>query len=1735
MAAPDSTGGGGTHFEARVVAYYLAAMFAEAPARAVPGLYVTQVLTQRASFGEPLDDVIVIGIMDSGQSTKLALQVKSTLTFTENDPEWVAVLGQAWATFTSDTFDSTRDRLAVAISSYNARADKYYQSVLSWAAHSPSGQYFLERIARRDFSHKDQRTFVTRTRQILSDHAGATIDDDTIWRFLCVFRILHFDFDTEEASRDAAGALDRIRHCLPVQQRHQAGAIWEHLIAEAGEISPTGGGASRQSLVMSLQSTGLPPGSVATFWCDIRAIDQESKRALASIKDDMHGLRLNRVHAYEEVQDALRTARFVQIDGEPGTGKSALLKQLAGDIAQSGPVFFLQDSRIQPRGWAAHAGQLGLSGDLIGLMSEFGIVAEATLFIDGIDKVNDPAAQLTVNDLVRAIAFEPALSGWKVLVTVRAQNLQHIATWLDPAALRRMTIRSVTVSPFGVDELNIISSEFPRLRPLFLESGNADVILKRPFFLEALLNLSGRESTTSLPASEVELLRLWWKLGGADLSGGVWAQHRREVLISLAERVIAAPGSAISIRGLQPEPLEELKSAGVISDSRLGLSVAFSHDIYEEWAVCEWLIGKLPNIASELRSSKESQELIRPVQLLGAYILETDDTNTEWQRLYEELDDVALRPVWQRAVLTSCLRSTRTVDILGRLANYLHQNNDDGLKKLLNALHTLEVVPNPNFLDDTLFPELDPEERVRLAHASALPKVFTWIRFLDWYLPSAGGPSPSLIPDLLPVFRIWQLTCGGQKIRHCDRIGEIAHEWLTEFEAGLHPESHSDFRDPFGINFGYEEERKLEGVIRSVFLASAGDIPELVAAYLNAKARDSNRHMYRKEILEDSIAISRWMPEQLADYILAAFLKHPKDSEQLLGHSIFESQELGVEDDNCFYPASPYQLPFLPLLRQHENQGLRLIKDICNHSVNVWRWLCQHPDCGKAVTPLPVQVEFQWGKQIFWGDGQVYHWFRGMWGNHASCSALMALEFWAFERIDAGEDFAEVFHKVMEGSESVATLGVAVSLCLAYSDKSIEQALPLITCPHIWKWDIRRCADDQFDTHANEIGDWHQYRHLLNAVRELNRKPHRHACIRNMVPYFVFHHDALLKERYVAGIRSFTKNLPFEYEEERIDEANVASLEASMNWFVEQADPQFWRRETTEDGKYIKLWNDPPSANSSERVQLLENHVQLERYLRLALWAQKSLKSDQLEDGTALAEAIAEAQELDSEDLFDDGERTFEETNRRAAVAGVAFVFARFANDELWGDEKKAEWTFETLMRAAAFRDFGAQTVRDSVLSMHPLIFAVHGFAALMARGYEIEQCRIALLTLAVDPLGAVVEAVAASAKLYAANAPVFYWVLFRLFLSQCIVEKDALPNYYSAYWNEAEEARNLALLEAAESAIETGIIQPLPAVPMPWLEREDQNSEGDLASLGYKRNPVCFRSSIAQRTILRAELDVLMDAPERRSQFVALVGQLVAMTIQEMVPPFVESRHDPRVNKPYKWVFSFFNWLGKVASRMTLAEVERVALQQLFATDNKAALLAMRSFAPSYLSYSLLPPADITDEAFAIWEKIAMWVIENPEGMRTWGRHVDREFSICLFALLLCFGGAFQPLVCVIEEGWSPLDRFKPIIERVVRKFGTNRDLYFGILRFLKTGGLDMTPEPGLSWLRDIASAKKQDQDFWSVNGEETVKILKLILAKKAEVLSAMNRDTISFITDILVDNGVRGAGFLQQDQLRQ
>jgi hypothetical protein len=1734
MASPYASGGGGTHLEAKVAGSFLAATLCEASVRGLPGDFAIQLQTQRAKFGDPLDDIVADGAREDGRRTRLHLQVTNTLSFTANDDKWVDILKRAWDTFSNNDFDRSLHRIGAGIGTYSARADQHYQSVLSWAEHSTDAGHFFERIAQGDYSHADKQSFVAGIDQILASHAGRPIEREELWRFLKCFVIVHYDFRSAAASRDEANIVERLKGLLPPERRGEASSIWDHLVAKAGELIPVGGGATRATLIEQLNKDSIAIGVAPSFRNDIAVLERESRRALGDIKSEIQGLTLHRAGAYEQVREALADARFVQIDGEPGTGKSALLKEIAEESARNGPIFVLKDGRIQPNGWVGHAHVLGISGDMSALLHEFSCAGEPILFIDGIDKIVDPAVQLTVNDIVRAIADGDTLAAWRVLVTVREQNLKHLETWLDPDALKKLRIRTVAVATLKNEELSVVAGHFPRLRPLLSQSEPADFILRRPFFLNALLSLTGATGAEAVPATEVELLRLWWQLGGADRKDSASAQHRRNALMQAADAVTQAPNAPVAIQEIAPEALEELKAAGVLRDKELGHSIVFAHDIYEEWSLCEYLIGRQEELAYVLRGTGEPDALIRPMQLLGSYVLETNASPDAWTALLNATAAGSFRPVWQRAVLTSSVQSTRTVQLLEKLASYLLEENGSELRKLLRAMRTVEVLPNPLFLNEQLTPDLEPSDRATYANLTAIPKPLTWVRFFDWLIPRIDSLPQSLIPDLIPLFKTWQDTYAGRNVRHCKRIGEISYEWLKEIEAAVHPRSFKDYRQPFGGRALAEDSEKL---LRGLFLESAGELPDLVTEYLQQKAADQKHtHLYLHDILQNCRAVALHLPGVLVDFLLAALLEQPDDDRDPFGSysdSVFEN--FGIADHHEFYPASPVQPPFLILLRTHLDEGLRLIRGLCNHSIGMWR---QARSRGRryrqAVTPVPLTLTFAWGTQTFWGDGQVYLWFRGMLANDATESGLMALEQWALEQLGSGADFDAIFQEVIEGNESVAALGLGVSLCLAHPKKSLQAAFPLVTCAYLWEWDIARSVQE--GSPSNEIGNWHTNKVQMTAVRALNQRPHRRRVVRDLVPYFVFSADQSLREGFAESVRAFPEQLPISYEEEKSNADHLAALREKMVLFAGQADPQYWKAAPTGDGEHIQIWNEPPELEDPKFKAEQERHALLNAHLSVALWANDCRRSCSLDSTCSVRDAVAKVRGWDKPDLFDIRSDSFEERQQAAAVVSTAYVAAKYAVGDEWTPEL-ASWCMNVFERAATGPEAESDLfVRSAALVMHPAVFAAHGYSALLTRGHRAKECQDALLNLAVDPLEGIQIAVLSAAKQYAASLPRFYWVLLGVLIGCCIMEAQDAPDHHSVAWSAREAERMDALLRQAEVQLGDAKVPALPAIPLPWIKSPKTSARARKGTKGYTRSPVGFLWNLGAKIVDEIHLEPLLADPTGRAKFLAFVGNLLDYTSQEIVPPFAKSKRDYDGHAPFEWVSAFSSLCGRLCAYLTGDEAKQLLLSKIWAEDAESSFLILDNLMRSYMIRGLLTAATISDDRVALWGEMIDWLLKSDEWTRSAQRnHLDREFLSCALSSLFCAGSGFTPMVCGIDRGWPHLGKFLPVLEHAIRAFGTSEHLYFGVVTLLKGGGFDLLPDPALDWINELVVAQKGDRKFWDTNGESTIGLLNELISKKRGALTDDHRKMIGMIADVLIDEGVRGAGFLQQKLLRR
>jgi hypothetical protein len=679
-------------------------------------------------------------------------------------------------------------------------------------------------------------------------------------------------------------------------------------------------------------------------------------------------------------------------------------------------------------------------------------------------------------------------------------------------------------------------------------------------------------------------------------------------------------------------------------------------------------------------------------------------------------------------------------------------------------------------------------------------------------------------------------------------------------------------------------------------------------------------------------------------------------------------------------------------------------------------------------------------------------------------------------------------------------------------------------------------VQDHRGIRSNEIGDWYRHRHALQGVRDLNAKPHRQYDVRNLVPYFVFSRDQALTKRYAKAIRKFVTNLPFEYEEQKEHPELVETLRKRMNLFIEQGDPKYWNSRPSADGQYAEFYNDPPSLHVPEIVAQQDEMVVLNKAIGLALWGQKTLENGAVDDQMTLTEAFLLAREMDTPDLF--GVRASPDdlitTHRAGGVSAVAYALARHCETSHWTDEVAA-WCSGVLHRAATIVEpESAIAYRGAIHFAHPCIFAVHGYAALLVRGYEVRAAQSALISLAVDAIDDVVKAVFVSSKQYAAAYPLFFRILLTLGLRQCVSARDDLPNYHSLHWDEGEAAQKTELIDWAESALDAAVVPALPQVPMPWIKDGTTRVRKGKA-IDYVPNDVVFRFDLAERTLLEIDLATVLHTPSR-SEFLAFVSNLVDWTIEEILPPFVDRRRDyTDSSPPFEWIYAFSAWCGKLCNRLSANEARSHILGRIYPLENDTSLVMMQSIMRLFMIYALIKSDTVSADSFSLWQEITDWVFENGRWKNSKDSdYLDREFQYCAMHVLFCAHNDVGPVLCAIDEGWSRLSMFEPIIKRAIRDVGQNQMLFYVFLTFLKRGGFDLLPDPALDWLVELANAKKSNQPFWEANGSETVALLRILLERRGQSLRPDHRAAVSRIADIMVDNGTRGAGFLQQELLR-
>ena len=1233
------TGGAGYTYEDAVVTYYLTALLREEIAAGQAG-HVTRVAVQQASQGEPLDDVIIDTILDSS-ARRLSLQIKRSLTISAatSNRDFREIIQRAVETRAKPDFRVSEDRYGFVVEHVAHAKFRSLNRIITWSKSSPTSANFDARFSVGGAASNAERSLREELRTLI---ASSTTDQEVdFYRHLVALRLDGFG----ENEPRYADIVNNLSELLAPGVAQTGGAFYSALCQNARVGAASAKVWTRPVLLAEIKDN-FRLKAAPSYADDLSVIGELAERAISDISAEIDGVHIKRSALTNEVRDRLAQHRFVNISGLPGSGKSAVLRTVIEEKMTSAPVFVLKSDRLRGSDWRSFATDAGLQHKDAGLLlAEIGATGHPVLFIDSIDRIK-PTQRTIVTDLLHKLETEPALAHWKVLATSRDQGLEAIRAWIPFRFFRETGIGDVSIGYFNDAEAEELAKEKPALRSLLFGTPAVQEIARRPFFASVLADGFARAEIAgdTAPRSESELIAAWWRAGGYD-AGEDTALLRQRALLDLAHAGVGNLGKSIAVRDLASETVNLIASLHrdhIIRTVEEGHTLSFTQDIYFEWAFFRLLIDAGETWPRALSAAGEPPLLARIVALLSQHVI---THGPGWADAYRMLEAEELRPQWKRAWLTGPPSSPRFVDHLGQFQTLLAEGDYLLFQKFLVWFQAEHTIPNPLILNQPQA-DIDGAGLVRMADLLGWPSdVATWERVLGWLLSLAPSLPARLVPNVLELFKVWQNVFADLKNDISERIIMLCSEWLIDLESVT-------YRDHFSMDFGRwkdlanETRSALESSLRFVILGSARSLPDpAIDISDRALTNDRMRHKIYEELIGFSPILSTVAQKKLVALARAELIEVlPKDEieqkrrdserhyallrkihdkpeqerseheRKILSSSTFigGSKTYDLDDlaigryHHAYFPPSPLHEPFGSLFKVAPDLARSLVRDLANHAMEAWRQI-HEIDKPRHGTPIPLDLDFPWGRQRFWGDWRVYNWFKGQLAPRPLECAFLALAYWAHQELDAGRPVDEIITEVVEGHECWAVLGIAASLALEAMHAS-DTVLPLATCQRLWHVDLARMTQeslseiDLFDLNVNQRLSANK----AAALSYLKGRRSRFREVRNLAAVFALHTDDELRERFKSTLAAFPDELPYFLEEERASEDRTQSLLESARIWAGWGDAENYRtRDLLEEpGMKTIEYQAPEPLPETVQNRLATSTLGLQDYSVMA-WATK--------------------------------------------------------------------------------------------------------------------------------------------------------------------------------------------------------------------------------------------------------------------------------------------------------------------------------------------------------------------------------------------------------------------------------------------------------------------------------------------------------------------------------------------------
>jgi hypothetical protein len=598
-------------------------------------------------------------------------------------------------------------------------------------AASDDAAHFSERFADGGLASRDHHSVRQAIETILSEAIGAPVTVEELQSLLAHFLAIKCDALHEGAGSSVA-VINQLTAALSDADGDRGHDLWDALQQIAHEQSGRSAAFQRSNLLTALKGRFRFRGSIR-LQHDLLLLERIAAEWPEDIGDRIGGVTIARPTIQAKLDRTIADHRFVQIQGLPGTGKSAVFRQFIERHRASGPILFIKSDRLDGRSWQAFARSIGLEcTDAKVLLREIRNVGLG-MSLCRWNRPHRARATQHCDRPLRVILATPEFADWRIVVTARDAGIEPLRNWLPSQLFESEGVGIVEVKEFDNDETQTLSEAVPSLSPLLYGSANVSAIARRPFFASVLVKeLAAFSSDGFAPRSEVDLIERWWLGGGYDASSGD-ARGRQRAIVDLARAAclrLGRPFPLSTLKDTTVEKIEYLIVDGVLIEPAAGHSVSFAHDIFFEWACFHLLKDAEEGWISLIEQIGEPPVLGRVVELLSQAILTADDG---WGERLRKIEASDLRSQWTRAWLLGPFSSPDFARRREAFEQVAVADEFRLLQKLLVWFQAEKTKPNKIVLaGNPELPVASKQELIRIADLVGWPSdAMMWRRQLD--------------------------------------------------------------------------------------------------------------------------------------------------------------------------------------------------------------------------------------------------------------------------------------------------------------------------------------------------------------------------------------------------------------------------------------------------------------------------------------------------------------------------------------------------------------------------------------------------------------------------------------------------------------------------------------------------------------------------------------------------------------------------------------------------------------------------------------------------------------------------------------------------------------------------------------------------------------------------------------------------------------------------------------------